>query len=70
MPGRVIAVHAAAGDKVRTGQALLVLEAMKMEHIVVAPGDGVIAQVRCAAGDQVAGGEELLSLEKPQPANA
>ena len=70
MPGRVIAVHAAAGDKVRTGQALLVLEAMKMEHIVLAPGDGVIAQVRCAAGDQVADGEELLSLEKPQPANA
>jgi 3-methylcrotonyl-CoA carboxylase alpha subunit len=63
MPGRVIAIHAAAGDKVRAGQALVVLEAMKMEHVVVANTDGVVARLRCAAGDQVADGDELLTLE-------
>jgi 3-methylcrotonyl-CoA carboxylase alpha subunit len=63
MPGRIVAIHAAAGDKVRGGQALIVLEAMKMEHVVVAPSDGVVAQVRCAAGDQVADGDELMSLD-------
>ena len=63
MPGRIVAIHTAPGDKVRAGQALVVLEAMKMEHIVVATADGVVAQLRCAAGDQVADGDELLTLE-------
>ena len=63
MPGRVIAVHAATGDTVRTGQALVVLEAMKMEHIVVATTDGIVTHIRCAAGEQVADGDELLTLE-------
>ncbi|MEX2617910.1 MAG: biotin carboxylase N-terminal domain-containing protein [Alphaproteobacteria bacterium] len=65
MPGRIVAIHTAAGDRVRAGQALVVLEAMKMEHIVVATADGVVAQLRCAAGDQVADGDELLTLEGP-----
>jgi 3-methylcrotonyl-CoA carboxylase alpha subunit len=42
MPGRVVKLMARAGDKVRKGQALLILEAMKMEHTIVSPRDGVI----------------------------
>ena len=62
MPGRVIAVNVADGDKVKTGQSLMVLEAMKMEHVIVSPADGVVATVRFAAGDQVMEGDELLAM--------
>jgi len=53
MPGKVIAVEVAAGQTVTKGQKLLTLEAMKMEHTLTAPFDGVVEQVNCAAGDQV-----------------
>ncbi|WP_312137589.1 acetyl/propionyl/methylcrotonyl-CoA carboxylase subunit alpha [Brevundimonas sp.] len=53
MPGRVIAVEVAAGDNVTKGQKLLTLEAMKMEHTLTAPFDGVVQELNCAAGDQV-----------------
>jgi 3-methylcrotonyl-CoA carboxylase alpha subunit len=62
MPGRVVAVHVAEGQAVRRGEALLVLEAMKMEHAVTAPGDGVVREIRFAAGDLVEEGAELLVL--------
>jgi 3-methylcrotonyl-CoA carboxylase alpha subunit len=62
MPGRIVAVHVAIGESVRTGQALIVLEAMKMEHIITAPADGTVAAIHHPAGDQVAEGAELLSL--------
>jgi len=45
MPGRVVKVMAAAGDAVKKGQALMILEAMKMEHTIVSPRDGVIERV-------------------------
>jgi 3-methylcrotonyl-CoA carboxylase alpha subunit len=48
---------------VRQGQALAVMEAMKMEHTISAPRDGVVAEWLHAAGDQVAEGAELLKLE-------
>ncbi len=64
MPGHIIRLHVATGDKVRRGQVLIVLEAMKMEHMIVAPADGVVAQLRCATGDQVAEATELLRLEE------
>ena len=63
MPGRVIAVLVEAGAKVAAGAALVVMEAMKMEHTVTAPSAGVIAAVHCAVGDQVREGAELLRLE-------
>ncbi len=63
MPGKVIALHAKAGDAVKRGQALAVMEAMKMEHTLHAPRDGVIAEVLYGVGDQVAEGGELLRLE-------
>ncbi len=53
MPGKIIAVAVAAGDKVAKGQKLLTLEAMKMEHSLVAPFDGVVAELNAAEGDQV-----------------
>jgi 3-methylcrotonyl-CoA carboxylase alpha subunit len=59
MPGTVLVVRAAAGDEVVAGQALFVVEAMKMEHSVVAPVDGVLAEVNVRAGQQVALDETL-----------
>ena len=62
MPGKVIALHVAAGEAVKAGQALAVMEAMKMEHTLAAPRDGVVAELLCAVGDQVGEGAELLTL--------
>ncbi len=60
MPGKLISVHAAAGARVKRGAALLVMEAMKMEHTIVAPSDGVVDEVMYSVGDQVAEGAELV----------
>ncbi len=62
MPGRVAQVLVAAGDTVRQGQALLVVEAMKMEHTIAAPRDGTVAVVHYRAGDPVEEGAELIAL--------
>jgi 3-methylcrotonyl-CoA carboxylase alpha subunit len=62
MPGKVVSFSVKAGDKVNKGQALAVMEAMKMEHTIVAPVDGTVAELLYAPGDQVAEGAELLSL--------
>ena len=59
MPGLVKIVRAAAGDSVIKGQALLVLEAMKMEHTIAAPHDGVIAEI-AAEGAQITDGTVLV----------
>jgi 3-methylcrotonyl-CoA carboxylase alpha subunit len=64
MPGRIIAIHAAVGDAVRRGQLLLVMEAMKMEHSIVAPHDGTVEEVRYRIGDQVDEGATLVSLSE------
>ena len=63
MPGRIVKLMVEPGTKVVKGQALLILEAMKMEHTLTAPADGVVAAVHCAAGDQVLEGVELIRLE-------
>ncbi len=52
MPGRIIAVAVAAGEAVVKGQKLLTLEAMEMEHSLVAPFDGTIAQLNASEGGQ------------------
>jgi 3-methylcrotonyl-CoA carboxylase alpha subunit len=62
MPGKVIAVHVAVGDKVKRGQALLVMEAMKMEHTIAAPGEGTVKELLYGVGDQVAEGAALITL--------
>jgi 3-methylcrotonyl-CoA carboxylase alpha subunit len=63
MPGKVIQVLVAEGDKIAKGQALVVLEAMKMEHTIAAPVAGTIAALHYSPGDQVADGAELLVLD-------
>ena len=62
MPGKVISFLAAPGQEVKKGQALAVMEAMKMEHTINSPRDGVVAELLYAVGDQVSEGGELLSL--------
>jgi 3-methylcrotonyl-CoA carboxylase alpha subunit len=67
MPGRIIAVEVAAGDTVTKGQKLLTLEAMKMEHTLTAPFDGVVAELNAEAGAQVQV-EALLARIEAAPA--
>jgi 3-methylcrotonyl-CoA carboxylase alpha subunit len=62
MPGKVVSFSVKAGDRVSKGQALAVMEAMKMEHTIAAPADGVVAELLYAPGDQVAEGAELLKI--------
>ena len=65
MPGKVIAFLVGAGDAVTAGQALAVMEAMKMEHTIAAPRDGRIAELLYAVGDQVGEGDDLLRMAAP-----
>ncbi|MDT0140127.1 acetyl/propionyl/methylcrotonyl-CoA carboxylase subunit alpha [Acidovorax sp. PRC11] len=62
MPGKVVSFAVKAGDTVAKGQALAVMEAMKMEHTIAAPADGTVAELLYAPGDQVTEGAELLRL--------
>ena len=62
MPGLVVRINVEAGDPIRAGQPLVVMEAMKMEHTVTAPRAGKVDRVFCAAGEQVKEGAELLVL--------
>jgi 3-methylcrotonyl-CoA carboxylase alpha subunit len=63
MPGKVVAVLAAKGQEVKKGDALVIMEAMKMEHTITAPHDGVVEDVLYAVGDQVADGAPLLAFK-------
>ncbi len=63
MPGQVVAFRVVVGDTVKKGQPLAVIEAMKIEHTIHAPADGVVSELLFAAGDLVADGDELLRLE-------
>lgn len=67
MTGTVRAVHAAPGDAVKAGQSLVILEAMKMEHVLKSPRDGRVATVHCRPGDLVDLQQVLLRLG-PLPA--
>jgi 3-methylcrotonyl-CoA carboxylase alpha subunit len=63
MPATVVSIHARPGDHVQRGAILIVLEAMKMELPVRAPGDGTIASVLCAPGDLVQPGVPLIEMQ-------
>ncbi len=62
MPGRVTQLMVEPGSRVRRGEPLMIIEAMKMEHTVAAPADGVVTAVRFAIGDLVGEGAELIAL--------
>jgi 3-methylcrotonyl-CoA carboxylase alpha subunit len=63
MPGKVLSFAVQVGDAVQAGQAVAVMEAMKMEHTLHAPADGRVTELLYAPGDQVAEGAELLRIE-------
>jgi 3-methylcrotonyl-CoA carboxylase alpha subunit len=63
MPGKVLEVKITAGQNVMRGDALVVLEAMKMEHTLTAPRDGKISEVSASAGMQTTDGAILVRLE-------
>eukprot|EP00613_Pedinella_sp_CCMP2098_P065482 CAMPEP_0171988482 /NCGR_PEP_ID=MMETSP0993-20121228/275926_1 /TAXON_ID=483369 /ORGANISM="non described non described, Strain CCMP2098" /LENGTH=867 /DNA_ID=CAMNT_0012641457 /DNA_START=188 /DNA_END=2791 /DNA_ORIENTATION=+ len=64
MPGKVLRVAVKPGDHVKEGQPLLILEAMKMEHVVVSPRHGVVQEVHCSEGSIVSDGSVLAELEE------
>ena len=63
MPGKIVSVAVEAGQSVVKGQTLLTLEAMKMEHALAAPFDGVVSELSATAGGQVSEGVVLARLE-------
>ncbi|NLC35704.1 MAG: acetyl/propionyl/methylcrotonyl-CoA carboxylase subunit alpha [Alcaligenaceae bacterium] len=62
MPGKIISVAVKAGDSVKSGDVLLVMEAMKMEHTIFSPRDGVVEEVFYQPGDQVTDGTQLIAI--------
>ncbi|MEX2230349.1 MAG: carboxyl transferase domain-containing protein, partial [Dehalococcoidia bacterium] len=64
MQGTIVGIDVAEGDLVRAGQQVLVMEAMKMEHVVAATTSGEVRQVAVAAGDTVYGGTPLIFVEE------
>ena len=62
MPGKVVKVNAAVGQAVKKGEAILILEAMKMENDIVAPQDGTIASINVSSGDSVESGAVLATM--------
>ena len=62
MPGNILSVKASAGQAVKKGDVLMILEAMKMENSVVAPEDGTVASIVVAVGDSFEAGATLASL--------
>ena len=64
MPGRIVRVAVAVGDVVKKGQTVVTLEAMKMEHALKAPRDGVVRVVGCREGELVQAGVALVVLDE------
>lgn len=63
LTGKVIAVSVSVGQRVSKGDALVILESMKMETVLSAPADARVLSVHCAAGEQVSNGQLLIELE-------
>ena len=63
MPGKILAIEIGVGDSVETGQVLVLMEAMKMEHQITAPAAGEVTEVRVNVGDQVDNGEILVVVD-------
>lgn len=62
MPGKILSINVKAGDSVKRGDVLLILEAMKMQNEIMAPADGKVADVRVTAGQTVSTGDAMVVL--------
>ncbi|MBQ6550537.1 MAG: biotin/lipoyl-binding protein [Lachnospiraceae bacterium] len=62
MPGKILGIKAKAGDAVKKGQAIIILEAMKMENEIVAPQDGTVASINVNEGASVEAGAVLATM--------
>lgn len=62
MPGTIVSIEVSAGQSVKSGQVLIILEAMKMENEIVAPRDGVVAGINVSKGEAVDTGATLVTL--------
>ena len=63
IPGKVVSLHAAVGDRVKEGEVLLILEAMKMQNEIQAPIQGTVSEVNCESGDSVEANVPLVIIE-------
>lgn len=63
MPGKIFKVLKAEGDKIKIGESILILEAMKMEHTIKSSKDGLLTKIFFKEGEQVTGGAELCEIE-------
>lgn len=63
MPGKILKVNASIGQKVKSGDVLVVMEAMKMEYSLSAPGDGTVKNIKCSESNQVKLGAQLVEVE-------
>ena len=70
MPGTVVRVEATVGDRVEAGAAIVVIEAMKMEHQIRAPHAGTLAELRVEVGTQVDTGEVLAVVDEDEVTEA
>ena len=62
MPGKVLSINVKAGDAVKSGDVLLILEAMKMQNEIMAPADGIVSDVRVTAGQTVNTGDVMIVM--------
>ena len=62
MPGKVLSVNCKVGDAVKTGDVLMILEAMKMQNEIMAPNDGTVSDVRITAGQNVGTGDVMIIM--------
>jgi acetyl/propionyl-CoA carboxylase alpha subunit len=70
MPGTVVAVHAEPGQHVHAGEALIVIESMKMESVIAAPRDGVVDRLLVSVGDTFDRGAPLVALQPEEQEDA
>lgn len=62
LAGKIVTIHAKTGDRVKAGEPLVTLEAMKMNTVAAAPADGTVGAIHVNPGDEVSEGQELLAF--------